>query len=147
MKGMHITIPEVIPSVFSVSFEADVEEPLEIALPDPLELPSLTADNVRYCASPFPHALQLMILAGRIANVYNRPDQNGSSLQALRQELHVFHRSLPPNLVWTNENFRAHVTGHQAVGLGQIRRAHPRVFCCSCTSGVGRALAHGDSDH
>ncbi|KAK1923891.1 fungal-specific transcription factor domain-containing protein [Papiliotrema laurentii] len=99
MKGMHITIPE---------------EPLEIALPDPLELPSLTADNVRYCASPFPHALQLMILAGRIANVYNRPDQNGSSLQALRQELHVFHRSLPPNLVWTNENFRAHVTGHQA---------------------------------
>jgi hypothetical protein len=124
---------------------------MEITLPDSTDLPPLTADGISHCPSPFPKAVQLMLHAGRIADLLNRPARNPYLVQQLQEQLLSFHRTLPDHQVWSLDNFNKHAEAHQAVSdhfqpLGRISIAISlfgleadtlrRVPFCFCTYGV-----------
>jgi hypothetical protein len=82
-----------------------------------------------------------MMLAGRIANIYNRPTTNLYQMQDLREQLHDFHRTLPEQQVWSSENFQAHIAAHQAVSHSRLLdSADLRASSFSFTSGVSRSM-------
>jgi hypothetical protein len=105
-KGMHNTIPD---------HALDMPLPEVSDIPPPWPVPS-------QIISPFPYFLQMLLHAGRLADVLNRKSGlDWDAAEVLLRQMVGLHRLLPMELSWSTSNFKLQADAKQSV-------SHHRLF-------------------